>query len=303
VAYQELTVSKAGGLVLIISGLAVASYVLVQDDADGPGRREQPTGVAKNPDTGTDVVIAAPEPRPVFRTIPPARTETVPPSSAPVVVTLGPRQAEPSPSPPRVTVPRDREALTRELQKELRRVGCYDGELNGAWTPSTRRAMKAFTDRVNASLPVDEPDAILYTLVQSQPDRICGAPCPAGQAVGEDGRCLPSAILAKAGRRGPAPAGSVAQLPRAASPQPVITGWSTTTTAAAPPPAAPAPALAAASPPPEGRMALAGPLAEEAPSTAPAPRIVKPAPPPRPVQSSHGSWTRAMLARRFDSPN
>jgi hypothetical protein len=186
-------------------------------------------------------------------------------------------------------VPKDRDTLTRELQKELRRVGCYEGELNGAWTPMTRRAMKAFTDRINATLPVEEPDAILYTMVQSQQDKVCGKPCPAGQGLSEDGRCLPSAILAKAARKTPTPATTVAQLPRTAvpppaeKPAPVITGWSTTSRAAAPtPPLAPAPALAAAPAatplgpaPTEGRMALAGPAVEPEAFEIPSP-VVKP---------------------------
>jgi hypothetical protein len=33
----------------------------------------------------------------------------------------------------------DGEYLTRELQRELRRVGCYAGDINGAWTPSTQK--------------------------------------------------------------------------------------------------------------------------------------------------------------------
>jgi hypothetical protein len=69
------------------------------------------------------------------------------------------------------------------------------GELNGAWTPSTRRAMKAFTDRVNATLPVEEPDGILFAMVQGHQDRACGKPCPSSQSLSEDGRCLPNAIL------------------------------------------------------------------------------------------------------------
>ena len=51
--------------------------------------------------------------------------------------------------------PRGREAVARELQRELRRVGCYAGQLHGVWTASTRWAMRAFNDRVNAVLPTN----------------------------------------------------------------------------------------------------------------------------------------------------
>ena len=42
----------------------------------------------------------------------------------------------------------------------------HGGEISGVWTTSSRMAMKAFTDRVNASLPIDAPDYILLSLVQ-----------------------------------------------------------------------------------------------------------------------------------------
>ena len=60
-----------------------------------------------------------------------------------------------------------RVALARDLQKELKRVGCYDGEINGWWNAASKHAMSVFTERVNASLPVEEPDYILLALVQS----------------------------------------------------------------------------------------------------------------------------------------
>jgi peptidoglycan hydrolase-like protein with peptidoglycan-binding domain len=189
-----------------------------------------------------------------------------------VIVTLAPRSADAVAS-RTAAIPRDRDKLVRELQKELRRVGCYEGELSGVWTPATRRAMKTFTDRVNATLPIDEPDAVLFAMVQSQPDRVCGKPCPIDQGLGEDGRCLPNAILAKAASK-PSPSAVATHAPTSGGPaagKPAPSRWSATVTAARPTPpaqpaagapAAPTPsqalALAPAAPPPtEGRMALA----------------------------------------------
>jgi hypothetical protein len=188
--------------------------------------------------------------------------------------------------------------------------------------------MKAFTARVNASLPVEEPDAVLFAMVQGQQDRVCGKPCPGGQGLSEDGRCVPNAILAKATKRTPL-APVMAQVPTAkplpaAHPGPATIGWSTTVAVAA---RAPAPAVAgmpaapqttaSASPlapssapaPAEGRMALAGPPAEPAadgtaPPTAavPQPAVRPPAPPKRAAQDG-SSWVRSMIARRYDSSN
>ena len=57
------------------------------------------------------------------------------------------------------SLPGDRSQLARALQRELLRVGCYDREINGIWTTSSRMAMQKFLERVNAALPFDEPDA------------------------------------------------------------------------------------------------------------------------------------------------
>lgn len=105
-----------------------------------------------------------------------------------------------------LTSPRPADAVTRaalaaDLQRELKRVGCYGGEINGGWTTSTRHAMQLFMDRVNATLPADEPDYILLTLVQNHAGPACGAGCPSGQAETENGRCMPAAIVAHGTRR------------------------------------------------------------------------------------------------------
>jgi hypothetical protein len=94
-------------------------------------------------------------------------------------------------------IPADRASLARALQRELQRVGCYDGDVNGVWTTSTRMAMKTFTDRVNARLPIDAPDDVLLSLVQGHKERACGTPCVEGQLATPSGRCTPSALAAR----------------------------------------------------------------------------------------------------------
>src|SRR5215468_8498856 len=85
--------------------------------------------------------------------------------------------------------------LGQRLQRELARVGCYDGEINGVWTPATRRALKAFMDRVNAALPTEAPDRIQLALVEAARERVCGVACPVGETLAE-GRCIPNVVLA-----------------------------------------------------------------------------------------------------------
>ncbi len=57
---------------------------------------------------------------------------------------------------------------------ELSRVGCYEGPVNGVWTAGSRAAMTAFNDKVNAKLPVAQPDNILLSLVKAHPKVVCG---------------------------------------------------------------------------------------------------------------------------------
>ena len=94
-----------------------------------------------------------------------------------------------------------RAALASDLQRELKRVGCYGGEITGTWTPSSKKAMSAFMERVNATLPVEEPDYILLTLVQGHAATACGADCPSGQVLSGAGRCVPQAVVAQASRK------------------------------------------------------------------------------------------------------
>ena len=68
--------------------------------------------------------------------------------------------------------PRD---LARSLQAELKRVGCYRGAIDGQWGPMSRRAMAEFASRINANLPVGEPDPLLLRMVQSHKGEGCAA--------------------------------------------------------------------------------------------------------------------------------
>ena len=262
--------SKVSGILLITIGVGVAAYAMPSHDEAGgqqPAQelstpRAAPTGMATIT-TATTVTaqkavpeVVPPDPRPSSKPAKDAapveqRNATSP--AKPTVVTTAPRTYErrvPVETKPAI-IPGDRVGLARELQRELHRVGCYEGAIDGTWSPGSRRAMKAFTDRVNASLPVDQPDYILLRLLQSSPERVCGVACPVGQGLSGDGRCLPDAVLAQGARKThdiarPATSSkSVAEKPAAAT-----SGWSTTTTVVT----RNMPAISE-----EGRMSLSGP--------------------------------------------
>jgi hypothetical protein len=118
------------------------------------------------------------------------------------VYVISQRTPEAKPKPPATTNidPGDLAGLARALQRELKRVGCYSGEITGVWTTSSRMAMKAFTQRVNATLPIDAPDPVLLSLVQAHQDKACDTACPAGQTATEGGACVPDAALVKAAK-------------------------------------------------------------------------------------------------------
>ena len=180
--------SASGHIILLFSGLSIAAYVMWsgsgKDVTVRPDKEQQQDQVSNPASSGESVFSWPGEP-----------------SSSivePTVVTVLERSVKRSVAPP--PLPRGRDAIGRELQKELKRVGCYAGELNGEWTTSTRHAMSAFAERVNARLPTEQPDNILLALVQGYPTKVCGIPCPSGQSLSRTQECTPDALLATANR-------------------------------------------------------------------------------------------------------
>lgn len=94
-----------------------------------------------------------------------------------------------------------RHRLTRSIQTELHRVGCYSGAIDGDWGQASQRAMRDFNERINATLPIHQPDYILLTLLQGHAKLACGAPCPLGQIAMGEGVCQPQSVVAEERRR------------------------------------------------------------------------------------------------------
>jgi hypothetical protein len=193
-------------------------------------------------------------------------------------VVVAPRRA--APSEPPAAVPGNRDGLVRALQRELRRVGCYAGAIDGTWGDSPRRAMRAFLVDINASLPVEHPDDILLRLLRGQERRVCHAACPEEWATAEgcsaDGRPADASArhdpestiaAAEAHPEPPAPPGSVQPspdaTPRFASGESLAVARSTAD--------AEAPAASAVPTPPES---LAHPHTRKAKSAKP-PKLVR----------------------------
>ena len=229
--------SKVAGLALIIAGLGVGVFAIAPSDDSGEQRE-----AAQSPTSGPVVSGTMLKPVPVPRS-PAAEASRI---SSPFVTIVAPHIGNPRISQERFAIPKDRDALTRELQKELRRVGCYEGEISGTWSQSTRRAMKTFLERMNARLPIEEPDAVLYSLLKGQHQPVCGTACSRGEVQIADGRCIPSVLLAHVKSKA-----ALASVATAAIEKPAVaiaSGSASTT------PQSTDPSL-------EGRMGLAGPSA------------------------------------------
>jgi hypothetical protein len=153
-------------------------------------RPAQPAGEISKPD-----IVGRPKAKVAIEAVP-RQAEAVRPEATTIV--LPPRTIREQ---VRVTPPlhKDNEPLrlVRDLQRELKRAGCYFHDIDGDWTPATRKAMQDFSDRVNAVLPVEKPDPAHLALVQGQPKIFCGDTCPAGESL-TDNRCLPSSLSASA---------------------------------------------------------------------------------------------------------
>jgi hypothetical protein len=205
--------AKASGLFVILAGTAslCGAYLLHPNTATDRLVSPKLTDISSKqtdivrdfdigvqiPDSGGDPALAmAPKamaPKGWRAYVDPAEHE------AAVVVTITKRSNDQKVTTEIAPPPRsdDRTSLAGELQRELRRVGCYDGAISDSWTRATRTAMKTFTNRVNATLPIDKPDQILLALVQGYREKVCDVTCPAGEGLAKDGRCLPNAVLAR----------------------------------------------------------------------------------------------------------
>jgi hypothetical protein len=107
-------------------------------------------------------------------------------------------------NPQQVTL--DPRAIARELQVELKRVGCDPGATDGNWSPRSRDALGQFNRRAGLDLDTQGPTVDALEAVRVQRGRICPLSCGSGQRADGD-RCvaLPAATkpAAKQAARSP----------------------------------------------------------------------------------------------------
>jgi len=92
-------------------------------------------------------------------------------------------------APPPAAPAADPAAVARDLQTELRRVGCDPGAINGVWSPSSQQALEQFNRRAGTKLEAKTASLDALDAVKVQRGRICPLTCGSGQrADGE--RCV-----------------------------------------------------------------------------------------------------------------
>jgi hypothetical protein len=90
--------------------------------------------------------------------------------------------------------------VTKELQAQLHRVGCFEGAADGVWGEKTKVALVEFVRRSKLDVPTGAPTSIALDAVTSKRDRICPLDCGAGR-IERNGQCVaqpaPAATAAK----------------------------------------------------------------------------------------------------------
>jgi hypothetical protein len=102
-------------------------------------------------------------------------------------------KTDPSPpSPPPAIAPSagENKDLARSLQRELKRVGCLEGEADGVWGDKSRTALKNFARHANLGSIGDEPNVAALDAASAKRARVCPLVCDDGEKVVGD-RCVP----------------------------------------------------------------------------------------------------------------
>ncbi|ARP97750.1 caspase family protein [Pseudorhodoplanes sinuspersici] len=131
-----------------------------------------------------DSKIPAVPPVPNVAVIPPS-VAPASPSPEQKVAVLPPSDA----AKPTVEARPDIRVLTRDLQTELKRVGCDPGALDGNWSPKSVQALNQFNRRAGMKLDVKVATLGALDAVKGQKGRICPLICGRGERV-EGDQCV-----------------------------------------------------------------------------------------------------------------
>jgi D-alanyl-D-alanine dipeptidase len=85
----------------------------------------------------------------------------------------------PAPAPSTEPIPAapDPAKLVRDLQRELRRVGCDPGAVDAQWGKLSQQALQKFAQHAAVALPMGEPTTVALDAVSARQDRVCPLVC------------------------------------------------------------------------------------------------------------------------------
>ena len=86
----------------------------------------------------------------------------------------------------------DPSVLATALQKELKRVGCDPGAVNGTWGPKAKQALEEFARTTKLSIPFEQPSDVALSAVALKKGKICASSCGAGETE-INGKCVAKA--------------------------------------------------------------------------------------------------------------
>jgi uncharacterized caspase-like protein len=124
--------------------------------------------------------------------------------------------------------------LPRQLQTELRRVGCSTGNIDNEWGAAARQALEKFNRHSGSKLETKTASLDALDMVKSKNSRVCplscehgyrvqgetcvAIVCKAGQVLDSDGDCVPAKDKAAARPSRPEPTNPAAESKPAAAP-------------------------------------------------------------------------------------
>lgn len=79
--------------------------------------------------------------------------------------------------------------LARDLQGELKRLGCLSGEVDGVWGEGSRKALKDFARHAKLSIASDEPTTAVLDAATAMKERACPLVCNDDERI-VNGRCV-----------------------------------------------------------------------------------------------------------------
>jgi hypothetical protein len=79
--------------------------------------------------------------------------------------------------------------IARELQAELKRVGCDPGNIDGDWNAASRQALEIFNKHAGTKLDVRVANLNALSVIRSRTARICPLVCDRGSRV-RGNRCV-----------------------------------------------------------------------------------------------------------------